>query len=319
MVHGIGTDEAGLGPNLGPLVVSATVWQMPEHIGVEGLFDRLAEVVAPSADEAVGGRIAIADSKKLYQPGGSLRHLERGVLATLASLGRSPRSWRTLFDTLDPGCSARRAAIPWYAAYDEPIPTRCDGEEFARLGQRFRDACRAAGVRLREVRSRVVEPDDFNARLASCGNKAALLSEVTLGLAAELAGELSGCVSMVCDKHGGRNRYADLLAQHFPDVFIEIHGESRHVSAYRFGPAERRIDACFYTKAERFLPVALASMASKYLRELAMRAFNRYWTEHVSGLRPSAGYPEDAKRFKKEIVATQQRLGINDSLLWRAR
>ena len=37
MLHVIGTDEAGFGPNLGPLVVSATVWQMPGGIGVEDL------------------------------------------------------------------------------------------------------------------------------------------------------------------------------------------------------------------------------------------------------------------------------------------
>lgn len=318
MLHVIATDEAGLGPNLGPLVVSATVWQLPDGTGAETLFDRLAEAVAPSAGEAGGDRMAIADSKKLYQQGGSMRHLERGVLAALASLGRRPRSWQPLFDALDPACSARRTAIPWYV-YDEPIPLCCDSEEVARLGRKFLDVCRGAGVRLCQVQSRVVEPHQFNARLESCGGKGVLLSEVTLGLAAELAEELPGPVSIVCDKHGGRNRYADLLAQHFPDVFVEIHGEGRHLSAYRFGPAGRPIDACFYTNAERFLPVALASMISKYLRELAMRAFNRYWTERVANLRPTAGYPQDARRFRKEIAVAQQTLGIDESTLWRER
>lgn len=318
MLHVIGTDEAGLGPNLGPLVVSATVWQMPDGMSVADLFDRLAEAVAPAAGEAGRERIAVADSKKLYQSGGSIGHLERGVLAALASLGRCPKGWQRLFDDCDPASAARRAAVPWYAGYDEPIPIGCQ-DDAAGLGRRILAACRAAGVRLCAVRSRVVEPHDFNARLASCGNKGALLSDVTLGLAAELAAGLAGPVSMICDKHGGRNRYADLLAQHFPDAFIEIHGESRQRSAYRFGPAERRIDACFCTKAERFLPVALASMVSKYLRELAMRALNRYWTDRLPGLRPTAGYPEDARRFKKEILATQQRLGITDSMLWRER
>lgn len=318
MLHVIATDEAGFGPNLGPLVVSATVWRMPGGMGVENLYDRLAAAVAPSAAEAGAGRIAIADSKKLYQPGGSLRHLERGVLVALASLGRCPASWRGLLEALDPARGARTAEIPWYAGYDERIPVCCE-HGTAELGRRILDTCRAVGVHLREIRSRVVEPHDFNARLACCGNKSALLSEVTLGLAAELAGGLAGPVSIICDKHGGRNRYADLLAEHFPDMFIEIHGESRHLSAYRFGPAERRIDAAFLTNAERCLPVALASMASKYLRELAMRAFNRYWAEHVCGLRPTAGYPQDARRFKKEIGAAQERLGISDSMLWRAR
>ena len=34
MTYLIGTDEAGYGPNLGPLVISATVWQVPD--GVRG-------------------------------------------------------------------------------------------------------------------------------------------------------------------------------------------------------------------------------------------------------------------------------------------
>ncbi|MDD4269153.1 MAG: hypothetical protein PHO07_08970 [Pirellulales bacterium] len=318
MLHVIGTDEAGFGPNLGPLVVSATVWQMPGGIGVEDLFDRLAAAVAPTAAEAGAGRIAIADSKKLYQPGGSLRHLERGVLAGLASLGHSPASWRGLLEALDPAGGAGTAEIPWYAGYDQPIPV-CGENDTGTRGQRFLDTCRAVGVRLCAIRSRVVEPHAFNARLARCGNKSTLLSEVTLGLAAELTGGLPGPLSIICDKHGGRNRYADMLAQHFPEAFIEIHGESRHRSAYRFGPAERRIDAAFLSNAERCLPVALASMASKYLRELAMRAFNGYWAEHVSDLRPTAGYPQDARRFKKEIAAAQERLGISDAMLWRAR
>ena len=38
----IGTDEAGYGPNLGPLVISATVWEAPDGVGGEDLFGRLA-------------------------------------------------------------------------------------------------------------------------------------------------------------------------------------------------------------------------------------------------------------------------------------
>ena len=60
-------------------------------------------------------------------------------------------------------------------------------------------------------------------------------------------------------------------------------------------------------------------MASKYLRELAMRAFNDYWCGHVPGLRRTAGYPTDAKRFKLEISAAQTRLEIPDDVVWRNR
>jgi len=126
-------------------------------------------------------------------------------------------------------------------------------------------------------------------------------------------------VWVVCDKHGGRDRYHALLSEHFPDNFIEIHGEGRAASVYRFGPAERRIEFRFQMRAESCLATALASMASKYLRELAMRAWNQFWCRRIDGLQPTAGYPHDAKRFKQAIGPLQQELGIDDRRIWRNR
>ncbi len=88
---------------------------------------------------------------------------------------------------------------------------------------------------------------------------------------------------------------------------------------FRWGPVPRRVEIRFAAKGESFLPAALASMASKYLRELAMTAFNAFWIRQVPGLRPTAGYPVDALRFKADIASRQQQLGISDDVLWRVR
>jgi hypothetical protein len=72
-------------------------------------------------------------------------------------------------------------------------------------------------------------------------------------------------------------------------------------------------------KGESFLPAALASMTAKYVRELSMRAFNEYWCARVKNLRPTAGYPADAKRFRVDIAHEQRRLGIADRLFWREK
>ena len=72
-------------------------------------------------------------------------------------------------------------------------------------------------------------------------------------------------------------------------------------------------------QGERFLPTALASMTAKYLRELSMRAFNKFWSVHVPDLRPTAGYPKDAHRFYKDIRTAQRKLGIDDHALWRQK
>jgi hypothetical protein len=126
-------------------------------------------------------------------------------------------------------------------------------------------------------------------------------------------------ISIICDKHGGRNRYGPLLNEHFPDFLIEVHGESRQQSVYRFGLNGRRIEFCFRAKAESCLPAALASMASKYLRELAMQPFNEFWCSRVPGLAPTAGYPQDARRFKTAITPAQRELGIDDNTIWRVK
>ena len=84
MAYLIGTDEAGYGPNLGPLVVTATMWRLSDERHGDDLYDLLADAVAcdPNAT-AADGRLAVADSKALYHAGSSLAALERGVLAVV--------------------------------------------------------------------------------------------------------------------------------------------------------------------------------------------------------------------------------------------
>ena len=60
-------------------------------------------------------------------------------------------------------------------------------------------------------------------------------------------------------------------------------------------------------------------MFCKYVRELAMELFNQFWQRHLPDLKPTKGYPLDAKRFREEIVETQKELGITDRVLWRNR
>ena len=91
--------------------------------------------------------------------------------------------------------------------------------------------------------------------------------------------------------------------------------EGLECSRYRMGESELSFEA----RAERHLPVAVASMVSKYVREASMEAFNRYWRRHLPELRPTKGYPIDARRFRREIAAMQAELGIADAVLWRER
>ena len=332
MPYLIGTDEAGYGPNLGPLLISATVWWV-DGSGTtdDDLYVRLGETIVTKPREAGPGRVAMADSKTLYTSGKGLRHLERGLFAALGLIGRRPRDWDAVWAALDPESADDRRELPWHDGCpicEKHVPIDADVAELAALEASLRKTMAAAGTRLIDIRSRAVFPERFNRLVDESGSKGAVLSDLTLDLLAGAVRPLEdgpledgplgdGPIKIVCDKHGGRNKYGPLLARHFPDWLIEVGEEGRRRSRYQFGPSERRIDISFQAKGESWLPAALASMASKYLRELAMRAMNDYWHGRVPGLRPTAGYPQDAKRFRLDIAEKQSQLHIADRVLWR--
>jgi ribonuclease HII len=240
--------------------------------------------------------------------------------AALALLDQQPDTWLEVWHALAPDAVQPMLKAPWYHDYDGRVPIYAELPELQRLIRALEEATQQAEVELVELVSRVVFPDEFNDLVRHYDSKGAALTHLTLELVTRLIAPLEeGPISIVCDKHGGRNCYGRALAQHFPDPLIEVRGESRTQSVYRFGPPDRRVEFRFCVRAESHLQVALASMAAKYLRELAMRAFNSFWRDRVADLRPTAGYPEDAKRFKAEIAAVQRELGIDDHLLWRER
>jgi hypothetical protein len=319
MPYMIGMDEAGFGPNLGPLVISATLWHAPGGLGPDDLYDVLAAAVAPGVSSG-DDRLAIADSKILYQPRRGLRLLERALFPALAVTGRVPHDWAQLWDVLEADIRGERVRLPWYRDYQLRLPLAEDASELDRLAERLRGALGRARVRLVMIRAQAIFPAEWNRLVEECGTKGAALSRTALELLANVMATVDdGSVLCLCDKHGGRNHYGALLQRQFPDWLVEVREEGRARSIYTWGPAAARVEMRFCSGGEAFLPIALASVACKYLREMAMRAENDFWCNRVRGLRRTAGYPADAKRFKTEIAAQQKMLGIDDRMVWRAR
>jgi ribonuclease HII len=321
MPYLIGTDEAGYAPHLGPLVISATVFWVDDLSAGDELYRRLKRVVCRTPPKrAAGGRLAIADSKALYSPAQGLACLERGVLAALSLLERCPGDWLDAWQALDPAAIGHFPTMPWHVDYQLRLPLAADADELVRFVPKLRRGFEAAGVRLIAIASRAVFPDEFNRSNDQWGNKSETLSKTTLALVADALAHCAGePVLIVCDKHGGRNQYGRLLQQQFPDPLIEVCRESMMESIYRWGGVDARIEARFRAGGEAFLPAALASMTSKYLRELSMRAFNDFWCGRVANLAPTAGYPTDARRFRRAVLDTQRELGIADQIMWRSR
>lgn len=373
----IGVDEAGYGPNLGPLCIGATAWKVPTKIpeqqavapgaslGLKSvdvpptpglrqrleatgelascqeidLYKLLSEIVTQTPSE---GKIAIADSKQLYKPashakgGVGLRHLELGVLSALAASQRkdaTPTNVEELFAETNADADNHRVSIPWHQESSERLPVDAKPQAVNHAACRFRRELEKTKVELCDLRVRLVYPEEFNSLVEKYETKGAALSHVTLALVRKvidsLSNETSHCPAssnngpvaydIVCDKHGGRNRYAALLQHHFPEHWIETELESRGESRYRWQSETSQVTISFRSKGESFLPAALASMIAKYHRELAMRSFNAYWQKYIPGIKPTAGYPQDAKRFQAEIAEKQRELGIDDRVLWRNR
>ena len=312
----IGMDEAGLGPNLGPYVVTATVWDVPGRPDEIDLWQEFAEIVTEHPQPG-DDRLHIGDSKAVFHPGKGLAELERGVLtATRLLPGRVPATDRELRERLSNSAAPLMGTSHWYAAPDCCLPVECPAAVMESMAARWQAIAGTAGIRLQAIRIAVIEPDVFNALIDQHGNKAEALSTVSLQLLASVVPQTEGePVLAVCDKHGGRNRYDRLLSACFDDAFVFRICESAERSIYRLGNLEIR----FQPRAETQFPVALASMVSKYVRELAMLRWNRFWQECMPGLKPTQGYPVDARRFRESIAGEARQRGLPEACWWRMR
>lgn len=333
----IGVDEAGYGPNLGPLVISASVWETPGDPGDFDMWRALRPVVSNTPPRAArrssgaatpsngaaaalvkrrNSRLHVADSKQVYSPARGLGPLETSVLSLLgcqAAFSTLRELWRHLC-----GQAPKSSCLePWFAdgGIDLPLPLVADGQDIARFADRLQRRFDAAQVRLRCVASDIVLTERFNRLTDRLGSKGATLSRSTLELVRRVWNpDRDGAALIVADKHGGRSRYQGLLAEVFETLPLCV-SEGPECSRYQLGDSEM----CFEARAERHLPVAVASMVSKYVRELSMEAFNRFWRRHLPELTPTKGYPTDARRFRRDIANVQQELEIPDIALWRER
>jgi hypothetical protein len=301
-------------------VIGATVWRYAGSSHIDVALAQLGAALFTSNDPAPSSGICIADSKRLYAPGRGLARLESCLLAALASCGHSLSSWRDVWARLAPASIEHLDADPIYACFAADSPGHCARMEIDSLRAALLAALAKCEWQLVGVHCRAVFPGEFNASIECLGNKANVLSQSTLELAAQaLAALPPGDAVVCCDKHGGRNRYTSVLQHCFPDGWVTPRRESAAESLYDCRLGDRSIRFEFRAGGESLPPTALASMAAKYLRELAMQAFNAFWAGHVADLRPTAGYPSDAKRFHDDVRSARQTLGIAEEVFWRTR
>lgn len=317
-----GIDEAGYGPTLGPLCVAMSAFRVEGWSpGMEApdLWRLLSAAVCRASRDAMG-RVAIADSKKLKLPNDALEratpvdplvHLERGVLAMLRAGGQRVESDEGLLEALGAGWPEWE----WYRGVPSAVGRSCGEGRLGVDASCLAGAMERAGVRFEGAWVEVIDEGLVNETILATGTKA---EATAIGVGRHLRrawerwGRGAAALRVVSDQLGGRTRYEGLLARELGPMGVSVAGLSEGSERSRYALLPMGVESCgealqrsvvqFMPEAEgSHLPVALASMCAKLVRELLMRRFNAYWGARCAGLRPTAGYATDARRWLAEV------------------
>jgi len=319
MVVLVGIDEAGFGPILGPLVVSSSTFSLPHHLLSTDLWQILRKSVG-NKRKRLAGRLLISDSKKAYSKSLGIKHLERTVLTVLKCLGKEPTTLTELIELLCPSCLERLGDYPWYRdAGSQSI--LADVADKAIVSAVLVDDLASNGVELLELKSYCLDVAYYNRMVSSVRNKASVLFTATSGLIKRAFDNFAGDdLQIIVDRQGGRVRYRKNLQRMFPDMELKILRESPAASSYELQTDGKGMRLHFVVGAdERFLPVSLASMVSKYLRELLIGSMNRYFAGFGADLKPTAGYWKDGLRFIEDLKTNLPHVEFNSDQLIRCR
>lgn len=312
----VGIDEAGYGPNLGPLVQAAAAVRLPADDPAG--WDTLRPAVRRAGRASKDQRLVVDDSKRVYLGVNALEKLERGVRGLFGLL--DPTAGQLLGKLALDWCEGELANEGWYdPTAAGPVATTLDAIQ--KHVAHFAETC-PDGVVVPLPHAVLTPAPRFNRVVEASGTKATLLAHGLIDLLRVTLATLPGdeSVMVLCDKQGGRNFYAPLLQEAFPEAGVFSQLETNAESRYQIEGLGRVVTVTFRPKADGdSIAVAAASMVCKYLREVCMAQFNAFWARHVPGLKETAGYPVDAKRFFDDIRPAMERLGIAESAVWRVK
>ena len=319
MVVLVGIDEAGFGPILGPLIISSSTFSLPHNLLSSDLWQVLRKSVGDRRKH-LSGRLLITDSKKAYTRSLGIGHLQRTVLSILKYLNKEPSTLTELIELLCPSCLERLSDYPWYrdiADYNLSMDV-ADKEVASAV---LADDLASNGIELLDLKSCCLDVAYYNEMIEAVKNKANVLFSATCSLIKNAYDGFAGDdLQIIVDRQGGRVHYRKSLQLMFNDMELKILLETPTTSSYELKADGRSMRIHFVVGADgRFLPVSLASMVSKYIRELMVGCMNRYFAGLSADLKPTAGYWKDGLRFIEDIKTHLPDVKFNSNQLIRSR
>lgn len=297
-----GIDEVGYGPLLGPLVVSSSIFLIKKNPEID-MWDRLQKSVGKNK-RGLGNRLLICDSKKAYNRKAGLGHLERTIKGFLNQLHLKDAFFSSILSVISNDLVRQIEKYPWYPlAYNECIP-----EIGVSTSNALTKNMEQEGIEFIDFRSICMDVEEFNKVVTSSGNKATTITISVLKLIQQIIAIATFCrakkIVIYVDRLGGRTYYGDMLSA-LPDFRIHYREESNTISEYKLisnGKIKENLDIQFEVKSDnKHLPVALASMTGKFIREAVLQNMCAYFAKLQPGLKPTAGYYTDGHRFLKDL------------------
>ena len=335
----LGLDEAGYGPNIGPLVIACSAWLIDDQPSkpsdtrpsAESMLERLSPAFLSKPVKVPIAHIPLGDSKALYSSGDSVDSLSLGVRYWLKQVGMEASNFQNVLEKLAPESVGSLSNFSWYEkpesskALRECLPS-IEESIPGSLVESTAKVCLQTGLQFLGLAATAIDERRFNRDVERLGNKASLLSQLSLRLAADCLNNYAtervdsfDSIHVYCDKHGGRNRYQAILMDAMPELWFVAVQESAARSDYRTRYLDREMCWSFLAKGDRLFASALASMSAKWIREGLMARLNQFWQTHVPDLKPTAGYPVDAKRFREAIQPVAEQMNYPIADWWRFR
>ncbi|MBN2589515.1 MAG: hypothetical protein JXA96_06620 [Sedimentisphaerales bacterium] len=315
----VGIDEAGFGPILGPLVVSSCSFSLPSELLKSDLWETLRKSISDTKKHILG-RLLITDSKKAYSKSTGIKHLERTSLAVLKCFGKQPRTLTELIEVLCPVTLERLNEYPWHKEI-HTFELLQDNLERDIAAGAFANDLNSNGMSLLDVRSCCLDVAHYNKMVEIVKNKSSVLfTEISQLIKNAYDNYAEQGLHIIVDRQGGRMRYRPSLQKMFPDMEMKILKETETLSSYEMQQGGKFMRLHFVVGADRkYMPVALASMLSKYLRELLVASMNQYFISFDSSLKPTAGYWQDGLRFIEDLKTNLPNVHYEKHQLIRSR